>query len=267
MNRATTLSLAFCAATLGGQAFAQVVLYEDENFGGRSFTAERAVGDFDRTGFNDRASSAVVLGDRWEACDDARFKGRCIVLQPGRYPSLAAMGMNDRMSSLRPLGAAERVDSSRYAPAPAPVYDNHRRRGERLFEANVTSVRAVVAQSGRRCWTERERVAQRGDVNVPGAIAGALIGGVLGHQIGNGRGNDAATAGGAIVGGVVGANAGRGDSGSQYRDVERCSDVQGEVQPEYWDVTYEFRGLEHRVQMVGPPGATITVNEQGEPRA
>jgi len=265
MNKATRIALAACAASLAGQACAQVVLYENENFRGRSFSTEQPVRDFERSGFNDRASSAVVLSDRWEACEDARFKGRCIVLQPGRYPSLSAMGMNDRISSLRRVAANDRVDSSRYAPEPAPVYDNHRRGGERIYEANVTSVHAVVAQSGGRCWTERESGSQRGDVNVPGALAGALIGGIIGHQIGNGRGNDVATAGGAIAGGVVGANAGRG--GSQDRDVQRCEDAQAQAQPEYWDVTYEFRGQEHRVQMVSPPGRTIPVNEQGEPRA
>ena len=265
MKRTMKATFAFCAASLAAPAFSQVVLYENENFEGRSLSTEQPVRDLERAGFNDRASSAVVLGERWEACEDARFKGRCIVLRPGRYPSLAAMGMNDRVSSLRRVNGGERVDSSRYAPAPAPVYDNHRRRGERLFEANVTSVHAVVAQSGRRCWTERESAGQRGDVNVPGAVAGALIGGILGHQIGNGRGNDAATAGGAIAGGLVGANVGRG--GPQDRDVQRCEDVQGSAEPEYWDVTYEFRGREHRVQMVSPPGPTIPVNEQGEPRA
>lgn len=264
MNTATRIALAACAASLSVQSFAQVVLYANENFEGRSFSTEQPVRDFARAGFNDRASSAVVLSDRWEACEDARFKGRCIVLQPGRYPSLAAMGMNDRISSLRRVAANDRVDSSRYAPEPAPVYDNHRRGGERIFEANVTSVRAVVAQSGRRCWTEHES-GSRGDVNVPGAVAGALIGGIIGHQIGNGRGNDVATAGGAIAGGVVGANAGRGSS--QDRDVQRCEDAQAQAQPEYWDVTYEFRGEEHRVQMVSRPGRTILVNAQGEPRA
>jgi len=267
MNRALKSVIAACVAAASAQAFAQVVLYENENFRGRSFTAQDPVRDFERAGFNDRASSVVVLRDRWEACEDARFKGRCIVLQPGRYPSLAAMGMNDRISSLRRVASTDRVDSSRYAPAPAPVYDNHRRGGEPLFEANVTSVHALVAQQGGRCWTERERVEQRGDVNVPGAVAGALIGGILGHQVGNGRGNDVATAGGAIVGGVVGANVGRNDRGSQVQDVRHCEDAPSHVQADSWDVTYEFRGQEHRVQMVTPPGTTITVNAQGEPRA
>ena len=36
--------------------------------------------------------------------------------------------------------------------------------------------------------------------------------------------------------------------------------------PEYWDVAYNFRGVEHRVQMTTAPGRTITVNGKGEPR-
>ena len=36
--------------------------------------------------------------------------------------------------------------------------------------------------------------------------------------------------------------------------------------PQYYDVTYEFRGVEHRVQMAAHPGRTITVNGNGEPR-
>jgi hypothetical protein len=31
-------------------------------------------------------------------------------------------------------------------------------------------------------------------------------------------------------------------------------------------VTYNFRGYEHRVQTTTPPGPTILVNENGEPR-
>jgi hypothetical protein len=31
-------------------------------------------------------------------------------------------------------------------------------------------------------------------------------------------------------------------------------------------VTYLFRGVEHRAQMTSPPGRTITVNRNGEPR-
>jgi uncharacterized protein YcfJ len=43
--------------------------------------------------------------------------------------------------------------------------------------------------------------------------------------------------------------------------------VPSQAKPDYWDVTYTFRGQEHHVQMVTPPGRTITVNRLGEPRA
>jgi uncharacterized protein YcfJ len=271
MNAVLRSALAVAGLAIATQAAAQIVFYEREGFEGRSFTTERQVGNFERVGFNDRASSIVVLRDRWEVCEDARFAGHCNVLRPGRYPSLAALGMNDRISSARIVSANARVDDSRYSPPPpAPVFDNHRRPNERLYEAKVTSVRAVVGPPERRCWVEHEQVAQdRGNANVPGAVIGALIGGVLGHQVGSGRGKDVATAGGAVAGALVGSNVGRDGSGQQgsIRDVQRCENVPSQARPEFWDVTYEFRGLEHRIQMTSPPGPTVRVNEQGEPRA
>ncbi len=249
---------------------AQITFYEREGFGGRSFTTEQQVGNFERFGFNDRGSSVEVLGERWEVCADARFSGRCVVLRPGRYPSLAAMGMNDRVSSARTVSSNARIDDDRYAPAPVAARDYRRRNDERLYEADVTSVRAVVGAPEQRCWVEREQVVQqqRGNVSVPGAIVGAVIGGILGHQVGSGRGNDVATVGGAVAGGVVGANVGRlgGGQQAQTQDVQRCASVPSQA-PEFWDVTYNFRGQEHRVQLTAPPGRTVTVNERGEPRA
>jgi len=104
MNRSSRLLLGLAIAATATQVSAQVRFYEHDNFRGRSFTAERPVGDFSHFGFNDKASSAIVRGGRWQLCDDARFGGHCIVLAPGRYPSLSAMGMNDRVSSARRAG-------------------------------------------------------------------------------------------------------------------------------------------------------------------
>jgi len=266
MNTVLRNALAIAGVVMSTQAAAQVVFYEHDGFAGRSFTAERSISDFQRFGFNDRASSIVVLRDRWEVCQDAGFNGRCVVLRPGRYESLSALGLNDRVSSARMVTRDARVEDNRYAPAPRPVYDNHRRNNEKLFEANVTSVRAILGSPEQRCWTEREQVSQGGGgANVPGAVVGAIIGGVLGHQVGGGRGKDVATVGGAVAGGAIGANVGRDSGYSQ--DVQRCSSVQGQGRPDHWDVTYNFRGQEHRVQMTSAPGPTITVNAQGEPRA
>ena len=249
----------------------QVVFYENEGFRGRSFTADTAMVDLSRSGFNDQASSAVVTAGRWEVCQDPRFGAPCAVLRPGQYPSLAAMGLNDRISSVRAMDAAAQVEEPRYAPMPAVSRDYGRRNDERLYEANITSVRAVVEDSGQRCWVEKEQAVQegRGGANVPGALLGAVIGGILGHQVGGGTGRDVATGVGVIAGAAIGGNAGRsgGQQVATTQDVQRCRTVPGQARPAYWDVTYTFRGQEFRVQMTTPPGATVTVNEHGEPRA
>lgn len=248
-------------------AVAQIMFFENEGFAGRSFITDEQVVNLARHGFNDRASSVVVLNDRWEVCVAPGFGGRCVVLRPGRYPSLAAMGLNDRVSSVREVQNNAHIDNERYAPQAVPIYDNRRRNNEHLFEANVTSVRAVMGTPEQRCWLEQEQIApQNSSANIPGAIAGAVIGGVLGHQVGGGHGKDLATAGGAVAGGFLGANIGRSESPTQTRDVQRCADTPTATRPDYWDVSYNFRGQEHRIQMTTRPAATITVNERGEPR-
>ena len=248
-------------------AVAQIIFYEREGFRGQTFTTDKQVADFERFGFNDRASSVVVMGDRWEVCENPRFSGRCVVLRPGRYSSLTEMGLNDRISSVRDVSRQARVEDNRYAPAPAAVYDNRRRNNERVYEAHVTSVRAIAGTPAQRCWMEQEQVQGRGGISVPGAVIGAVIGGVLGHQVGSGRGNDIATVGGAAAGGFAGANVGRITGQTQNREVQRCENAANQPPPDHWDVTYTFRGQEHRIQMTTQPGPTITVNEQGEPRA
>jgi len=270
MNIKLKYALAAAGLFVSGQAAAQVTFYEREGFEGRSFTTTRQVVTFDRHGFNDRASSVVVAGrDRWEVCDDAQFGGKCVILRPGQYPSLAALGLDNRVSSTRAVSRNARVDHNRYAPAPVATYDYRRRNNERLYEADVTAVRAIVGTPEQRCWVEREQISQeRSQANVPAAIAGAVIGGILGHQVGSGRGNDLATVGGAVAGAAVGANVGRSGGQESYtRDVKRCENVAGSARPDYWDVTYNFRGREGHVQMTTPPGTTVTVNERGEPRA
>ena len=259
------------ALAFSSQAYSQVVFYQGDNYSGRSFSTERQVPNFNQYGFNDRASSVVVLSNRWEVCDAARFDGRCIVLRQGRYPSLAALGLNDRISSARSVGSRQQYDESRYAPNPEPVYDNRRRGRERLYQANVTSARAVMRRDSQRCWVEPQQVVQeRGSANVPGALLGAVIGGILGHQVGGGTGKDVATGVGVVAGAAIGAQAGRNGGDPQVvttQNVQRCTRDPGQAHAAYWDVTYSFRGQEYRVQLNRAPGRTVTVNEQGEPRA
>lgn len=264
--RSATLRTAACAALLAiaPSALAQVTFYQQEGLHGRAFTADGPVQNFERYGFNDRASSVVVQRGQWEVCEDASYRGRCVMLRPGQYPSLGAMGLNDRVSSARPARGRANVA---YAPAPPPPrYGYYPRSGERLYQAQVVAVRAVTGPPEHRCWVEQQQVATGGGPNVPGAIVGGILGGVLGHQIGNGRGNDVATALGAVGGAAVGANMYRGGTTYATQDVQRCASVPSN-RPAYWDVTYDFRGRAYRAQLAYAPGPTITVNGEGEPRA
>jgi len=256
-------ALGFACALAATLATAQVTLYQNERFYGPTFTTNGQVPNLDRQGFNNRASSAIVDGGEWQVCEESNFRGRCIVLRPGQYPSLGAMGLDNRISSLRRVSPGPKYV---YAPRPGPaIYPYYPHYGERLYPANVVATRAVVGPPEQRCWIERQQVAAPAQPNIPGAIIGGVLGGVLGHQIGSGRGNDVATAVGAVSGAAIGANANRG-SQSYTQDVQRCAAQPGTGQIAYWDVTYVFRGVTHRAQLASAPGATINVNARGEPR-
>jgi uncharacterized protein YcfJ len=252
-------------------ATAQIIVFENENFEGRNFTSQVDLPDLRAYGFNDTASSVVVLGTKvWEICDDVNFAGKCTVLRPGNYPSFNAMGINDRASSIRTVVMLPaRIEPERYAPPALPAYDTRPRRGEnRLYEADVVAVRAVFGDPKQRCWVEAEQVVQTFAPD-PSMLTGTVLGGVIGHQFGGGRGKDLATIGGAVAGAAVGANIaavnGRPGPVLVTRNVKKCVN-EPNTTPAYWDVTYVFRGREHHVQMLNQPGRYLTVNRMGEPR-
>ncbi|CAN5446218.1 hypothetical protein BH11PSE7_BH11PSE7_13780 [soil metagenome] len=275
MKKLLKPALLACALFAAGHAMAQVTFYEGEGYRGQAFTTQQRVGDFTRFGFNDRASSVVVSKGRWEVCEDVRFEGRCVILRPGSYNSLRQMGFDNRISSVRPVNRNGRPEAMPEPLAGAPDYDWRRRPDERTYQVPVTSVHAVVGPPNQRCWIEKQQVTeaapQRSNSGVGGAIVGGLLGGILGHQVGGGSGKDLATVAGAVGGAVVGNKVGNNYGGAQAgnvtstRDVQRCENV-ASTTPEFWDVTYNYRGLEHKVQMTAAPGAMITVNANGEPR-
>ena len=264
MHRHLKATLAVSALCLGTQAMAQVTFYEGEGYRGQAFSTNKQVSDFVRVGFNDRASSVGVDSGRWEACEHVSYGGRCVMLRQGSYESLQALGMQNTISSVRPADNRRAYDNQP-EPMASADYQFRRRHNERVYDAPVTSVRAVMGAATERCWVERQQVSDNGgNRNVGGAVVGALIGGVLGHQVGGGSGKDIATVGGAVAGGVIGSNVGR-DNSYASRDVRRCENTTSGT-PAYWDVTYTFRGRDHLVQMSAAPGTTIAVNRDGTPR-
>ncbi len=269
INRPHHLGRIAAVGALAGLAFAGVVqatitLYEHDGFRGRSLTLGQGAANLRVYEFNDLASSVIVERGRWLACEHEGFRGRCVVFDVGSHASLRSLGLNDTISSIRPYrrGMDERWEVAGVLP-PAEVYPWYQRPGERIYEAPVIYVRAVMGPPEQRCWTEH-RPGSGGDPNVGGAVVGAIIGGIIGHQIGSGRGNDAATVAGAVAGAALGAQTGGG--GLPYsRDIRRCETVGG-GNVAYYDVGYTFRGQDHYVQMSHPPGRTIRVNARGEPR-
>ncbi|MES2977201.1 MAG: beta/gamma crystallin-related protein [Pseudomonadota bacterium] len=268
MKKHLKSALAASLMVLAGVASAQITFYEGDGFRGRAFATETQVRNLNRSDFSDTASSLVVERGRWEICDQPRFEGRCVIVRRGNYESLQAMGLENRISSVRPADASRNY--SEVAPSGGD-YQYRRRGNERTFEAPVTSSKAIVAAANERCWIERQQVSQQPPVqnrpNIGGAVIGGLLGGVLGHQVGGGTGKDIATVGGAVAGAAIGSTVGRNNTPVQpvAQDVRRC-ETTASTTPTYWDVSYNFRGIEHRVQMTAEPGRTIAVNGKGEPR-
>jgi len=252
------------SALVAVHADAAITLYEDDGYRGRAVTVNGPISNLRALGFNDTASSVIVEGGRWVACEHEGYRGRCVVFGVGSHSSLRAIGMNDMVTSVRPYrrGLDDGWEFVNAQPH-GDFYPWFQRPGERLYDAPVIYVRAVMGSPEQRCWTEYRPGATpyAREPNIGGAIVGAIIGGVIGHQIGSGRGNDVATAAGAVAGAAIGS----GGSLPYSREVRRCEPAYG-GQVLYYDVTYTFRGIDHHIQMNHPPGPTIRVNARGEPR-
>ena len=254
----------------------QVAMYASAEFDQAAATLRQA-DDLAANGgrYNDVHQLAVLANQRAATAQDVarlRSEQAALVAQRTAMDARIQADVTQRQAAAAQLQAAEaqrQADQAQRLAAAAPAaYDYRRRENEPLYEAPVTSVRAVVGPPQQRCWVERQ-VVDTGSpgINVPGAVVGGVVGGILGHQIGSGRGQDLATGIGAAGGAVVGANVGRDAAGTVYtQDVQRCATVSTAAAVDYWDVTYNFRGYEHHVQTTSPPGRTILVNGQGEPR-
>ena len=83
-----------CALLLGAAMTAELAgageltLYSRDDYHGRSQTVRDAVADLEDANFNDTTQSIRVRSGRWEACEEADFRGACFLLEAGEYPSL-----------------------------------------------------------------------------------------------------------------------------------------------------------------------------------
>ena len=78
-----------------------ITVFTERNFQGRTTFSREDVDDLELLGLNDKISSIRIgPGERWEICEQARYKGRCIIVS-GNEPDLETKSFNDLISSMR----------------------------------------------------------------------------------------------------------------------------------------------------------------------
>ena len=92
--------LALAMAALAAHAAAQVSFFEGEDFQGQPLTTDRPIEDLRSIASHQPASSVVVTSGQWEFCEGPQHGGRCVILRPGSYPSLHAMGIRGSLSEV-----------------------------------------------------------------------------------------------------------------------------------------------------------------------
>ncbi|WP_402720430.1 beta/gamma crystallin family protein [Janthinobacterium rivuli] len=96
LNCALLLGAAMTAELAGA---GELTLYSRDDYHGRSQTVRDTVADLEDVRFNDTTQSIRVRSGRWEACEEADFRGDCFLLEAGEYPSLDERA--NKITSLR----------------------------------------------------------------------------------------------------------------------------------------------------------------------
>jgi beta/gamma crystallin len=117
-----------CLLVANGAAAADLTLYAEDDYQGRGLGVvidEKQLGVLN---FDDRASSVVVENGTWILCSGEEYSGECITLEPGRYASLQALGLDNAVTSVRrrdpanvgTFGRIEAAPKGSQSPRPAP---------------------------------------------------------------------------------------------------------------------------------------------------
>lgn len=244
-------AVALIALPPAGRAAAPATFYDGAGHQRRSPTAAGPVNGLMRYGFNDRAPLLRVRRGDGPVREGISGDGRCAMLREGRYLSLAPVGRNDGLSPVRAVvHPGARGTEGLYSPA--QVADHQRQVTERWHEAQSVETRPALAG--------------RGGASGPSAVAGALLGACISHQTGSDFGRDIAAIFDVAGGAALHANVGRDSQTVVIQDVRRCGSVAGQAHTADRDLACRFRGQHHRLPVIRPPGATVTVNRQGEAR-
>jgi hypothetical protein len=101
ISRFVRMSGALAALLAFDAHAADLTLYADGDYQGRALSVvidERQLGVLN---FDKRASSVVIENGTWVLCSGEDYSGHCVSLEPGRYASLQALGLEDAVSSVR----------------------------------------------------------------------------------------------------------------------------------------------------------------------
>jgi hypothetical protein len=132
MKKRTFAYTALVAASLaaGAAGAAEIRVYKQPNFSGEGLVLRGDANDLTPAGFQDQVSSIEVRSGRWQLCTQPNFRGDCVVIGRGDYPSLEQV-LNHRIESVRQLprsGGRYGEDRSRYAYRGDYYSDNSRDR-------------------------------------------------------------------------------------------------------------------------------------------
>jgi Beta/Gamma crystallin len=78
-----------------------IVLYASDNYAGTSHSVDLQQADLPRETLQGMAASVVIADGDWELCGDTYFRGQCVTLGPGKYPTLKDYGLMRGASSVR----------------------------------------------------------------------------------------------------------------------------------------------------------------------
>ena len=78
-----------------------ILLYASDEYRGAPHSVDQQQADLPMESLQGKATSVVIAGGEWELCGDTYFRGQCVTLGPGKYPSLKSYGLTRGVSSVR----------------------------------------------------------------------------------------------------------------------------------------------------------------------
>ena len=78
-----------------------IQLYASDDYRGAPHSVDQQQADLPMESVQGKATSVVIAGGEWELCGDTYYRGQCVTLGPGKYPSLKNYGLTHGVSSVR----------------------------------------------------------------------------------------------------------------------------------------------------------------------